>query len=156
MVGLSHWLGVGHKRTTVRGRQAPWQWPLSVSLHPSIYVLHMHAGHHGAVTMACDFRRRGLQYRSCLPWCGTVSLGKTLHLYVNSVDPGVNGYLIGQWLLMCLNSYQNLKKWQQGCMLPMVQGIELQLEWTGPTYITRAIDHDPWEDHIMYLTGYHG
>ena len=47
--------------------------------------------------MACDFGLKGLGYGSRLPWFGAVSLGKTLkvHLYVHSLDPGVNGYLFG-------------------------------------------------------------
>ena len=35
----------------------------------------------------------------------SLSLGKTLHLHVPSLSPGVNGYLAGQWLLVCLNSF---------------------------------------------------
>ena len=58
--------------------------------------------------MACDFvfGLKGLGYGSRLPRFGAVSLGKTLHLYVQSPDPGVNGYLVGQLFLVCLNSYQ--------------------------------------------------
>ena len=59
------------------------------------YRLHIHAGHHGVVTVACDLGLRGLGYRSRLPWCGAVSLGMTLHLYVHCRDPGLNGYLVG-------------------------------------------------------------
>ena len=39
------------------------------------------------------------------PRCGAASLGKALHLYVHSFDPGMNGYLVGQWLVVCLNSF---------------------------------------------------
>ena len=35
--------------------------------------------------------------------CDAVSLGKALHLYVYSLDSGVNGYLVGQRWLVCLN-----------------------------------------------------
>ena len=56
--------------------------------------------------MACDFGLRGLAYGSQLLQCGAVYLGKTLHLYVHSLDPGVSGYLVGQQLLVCVNSCQ--------------------------------------------------
>ena len=59
-------------------------------------ILHIHAGCRESVTVACDLGLRGLGYRSRLPWFGAVSLGKTLHLQVHSVNPGVNGYLVGQ------------------------------------------------------------
>ena len=31
-------------------------------------------------------------------------LGKALCSHVHSLDPGVSGYLVGQWRLVCLNS----------------------------------------------------
>ena len=92
------------------------------------YILHVHAGSYGAVTTACDFGLKGLGYGSRLPQCGAVSLGKTLHLHVHSLDPGVNGYLDGQRLLMCLNSYQRCDGSRTVCS----QGVELVLERTGP------------------------
>ena len=54
----------------------------------------------------CDFGLRGFGYGSWLLRCGAVSWGKALHLYVHSIDPGVIGYLAGQWLLVCLHSFQ--------------------------------------------------
>ena len=78
---------------------------LSFPIHLN-YILHIHAGCQGVVTMACDFGLKGLEYGSWLPRFGAVSLARTLHLYVHSRDPGMNGYLVGQWLLACLNSYQ--------------------------------------------------
>ena len=74
---------------------------LSVPIHLK-YILHIHAGHHGAVTMACAPGLKGLGYGSQLPRRGAVSLGKTLHLYVHSLNPGVNGDPVGQWLLNCV------------------------------------------------------
>ena len=71
-----------------------------------ICTLHIHAERHGALTMAFDLRLRALGYGSRLPRFGAVSLGKTLYLYVGSVDPGVNGCLVGQWVLVSLNSFQ--------------------------------------------------
>ena len=68
---------------------------LSVPIHRN-YILHIHAGRQGTVTMAWNFGLKGLGYRSQLPRFGAVSLGKTLHLYVHSLDSGVNGYLVGQ------------------------------------------------------------
>ena len=61
-----------------------------------VYSIIIYAGRHGSVTMACDLGLRCLGYGCRLPRFGTVSLGKILHLYVHSLDPGVNGYLIGQ------------------------------------------------------------
>ena len=83
------------------------------------------------MTVACDFGLRGLGYRSRLPRCGCVSLGKTLHLHVHSLDPGVNGYLIGQRLLVCLHSTSAVMA--TGLYAP--QGGELVLERANP--ITR-------------------
>ena len=79
---------------------------LGVPIHLKYIILHIHAGHHGAVTVACNCGLKDLGCRSQLPQCGAVSLGKTLHLYVHSLNPGVNRHLVGQWLLVCLNSYQ--------------------------------------------------
>ena len=115
------------------GRQAPWQWPPSVSLHLK-YILHIHAGHHGIVTVDCNFGLRGLEYGPRLSRYGIVSLGKTLHLYVHSLNPGVNGYLAGQWLLVCLNSYHTVMA--AGLYAP--QEAELLLRKTG--LITREMD----------------
>ena len=60
---------------------------LSVSTS-EIYTPYIHAGHHGMVTMACDLGLRGLGYRAWLPQFGAMSLGKTLHLYVHSLNLG--------------------------------------------------------------------
>ena len=79
---------------------------LSVPIHLK-HILHIRAGHHGTVTMACEFELKGLGSGFRLPQFGGVSLGKTLHLYVHCLEPGVNGYLVGQWLLVCLNNYQH-------------------------------------------------
>ena len=35
-----------------------------------------------------------------------ISQEKALHLYVHFLHPGVDGNLMGQWLLVCLNSFQ--------------------------------------------------
>ena len=51
----------------------------------------------------------------CAP--NVVLLGKALCSHVHSLDPGVSGYLVGQWRLVCLNSSMH-QKWQPGCMLP--------------------------------------
>ena len=61
----------------------------------SKYFTYIHAGGGGAVDVAGDFGSRGLGYASRLPRRGTVSLGKALHLYVHSLSPGVNEYLVG-------------------------------------------------------------
>ena len=46
-----------------------------------------------------------------------VLLGKALCPYVHSLNPGVGGYLVGQWRLVCLNSSVHWK-WQLGYMPP--------------------------------------
>ena len=79
-------------------------------------------------TMACDFGLKGLGYGSRLPRCGAVSLGKTLHLYVHSLDPGVNGYLVGQYCLCVWIATSAV----MAAVLYAPQGVELALEWTGP------------------------
>ena len=77
------------------------------SVPVSEHILRVHAGHYGAVATVHKFGLRGLGYGSRLLWRGAVSLGKALHLYVHSLNLGVNGYqLAGQCLLMCLNSFQ--------------------------------------------------
>ena len=48
--------------------------------------------------------------RRCAPRQGTCS-------HLHSLDPGVSGYLVGQWRLVCLNSSVR-QKWQPGCVLP--------------------------------------
>ena len=75
-----------------------------------------HAGRRGTMGTACHFGLRGLGYVSQLLQCGTV-FGQALHLHVHSLDPGVNGYLVGQRLLACLNSFQ-CHDGNRGCMLP--------------------------------------
>ena len=57
-------------------------------------------GRRGVVVRAVDFGLRDPD--SLLSWCGAVLLGKALHLHVHSLDPGVNGYLVGQRRLACV------------------------------------------------------
>ena len=52
---------------------------------------------------------------SCCGVVRAVSLGKALQPYIHSLDPGVNGYLVGQWLLVCLNSFQCCDGSSPGC-----------------------------------------
>ena len=100
---------------------------LSVPAHLN-YIFHICAGRHGAVTMACDIGLKGLGYGSQLLWFGAVPLGKTLHLYVHSLNPGVNGYPVGQWLRVCMKL--PALWWQQCCMLPR----ELSWYWNNRSY----------------------
>ena len=65
------------------------------------------------MTLACDFRLKGLGYGSRLLRCGAVSSGKTLHLYVHSLDPGVNRYLCFLPFISDLVPITELK-WQKG------------------------------------------
>ena len=67
----------------------------TISVTTKVYILlHIHTGLRGVVTMACDSGLRGLGYGPRLLWRGAVSLGKTLHLHVHALDPGVNEYQI--------------------------------------------------------------
>ena len=74
--------------------------------------------------MACDFGLKGLGYGSRLPWFGAVSLSKTLHLYVHSLDPGVNRYLVDSDCL-CARIITSATM-AAGLYAP--QGVELVLE----------------------------
>ena len=78
----------------------------TLSVPISKYIPQINAGRRGAVTMARHFGPRSLGYGSWLPRCGAVSLGKTLHLYVHSLNSGDNDHRVGEWFLVCLNSYQ--------------------------------------------------
>ena len=72
-----------------------------------------------------------------------VLLGKALCLHVHSLDPGVSGYLVGQWRLVCLNGSVR-RKWQLGCMLPGGRGAGLrrlmneEVLWPGVIVWSRA------------------
>ena len=63
------------------------------------YTLHIHAG----IVASClrlatwdpEVSGTGLSCHSA-----ALSLGKALHLYVHSANPGANGYLVGQCLLV--------------------------------------------------------
>ena len=67
----------------------------------------------------CDIQARDHGFDPWLRWiCSDgVLLGKALRSHMLSLDPGVCGYLVGQWRLVCLNS-SVCWKWQPGCMLP--------------------------------------
>ena len=90
---------------------------ITLSVPVSECILHIHAGRHCTVAMAHYFGSRGLGCSSRLLRCGNVSLGKALHLYVHSFDPGVNGYLAGQWLLVWWNNFR-CRDGSRGCRLP--------------------------------------
>ena len=68
----------------------------TLSVPISGYILHIHAGRRDVVATAPDNGSRGRGDRSRPPRCGAVFLGKALQLYMPSLDPGVNGYLVGQ------------------------------------------------------------
>ena len=93
------------------------------------YLIHIHAGRHVAVTMACDFGLKGLGYGSRLPRCSTVFSVKTPHLYVHSFDPGVNGYTwldsdcLCDWIVTGVVMAVGLRA---------PQGVELVLKGTSP------------------------
>ena len=62
-------------------------------------------------------RDRRFDRRLCWICCDVVLLGKALCSHMHSLDPGVSGYLVGQWRLACLNSSM-CRKMAAGCMLP--------------------------------------
>ena len=87
---------------------------------PSAVQYHVNVGRRGSV-VACATYKRGIA--GSIPGCAeyacfdVVLLGKALCSHVHSLDPGISGYLVGQWRLVCLNSAVR-RKWQPGCMLP--------------------------------------
>ena len=68
-----------------------------------------------------DVQARDHGFDPQLRWiCSSVVLlllGKALCSHLHSLDPGVSGYLVGQWRRVCLNSSVR-RKWQPGYMLP--------------------------------------
>ena len=102
---------------------------LAVSLSVPTATFHIHTGHCGTMAMAHHFRSRGFRCRSQLLQCGAVPLGKAPYLHVHSLDPRVNGYLVGQWLLVCLNIVSSAV---MAAGAACSQGVQLVLEQTGP------------------------
>ena len=58
-----------------------------------------------------DVQARDRGFDTWLRWiCSDDGLlGKALCWHVHSLDPGVSGYLVGQWRLLCLNSFVRRK-----------------------------------------------
>ena len=93
-------------------------------------ILHMHAGCHGAVDTARRFEPKDPTYRSRLPWCGTVSLGKALDPYVNSLSPRVQrldsdclcGSIVSTAVMAArgVSWYQNKQVPQQGKLVKAI------------------------------------
>ena len=77
-------------------------WPPSVFLHLDVYSIHIHAGVWPA-TLDREVPDTGL---GCHGVALYVLLSKAPHLYVHALDRGKTGYLVGQWLLVCLNGFQ--------------------------------------------------
>ena len=78
-------------------------------------------GRHGSMVVCVMYKQ---EIADCMfnPWLrwicsNVVLLGKALCSHVRSLNPGVSGYLAGQWRLLCLNSSM-CRKWQPGRMLP--------------------------------------
>ena len=123
----SHWLWVGCKRITEDNK-------LPSSDHPRLplclnYIVHIHAGCRGVVTMTCNSGLRGLGYGSRLLGCSAASLGMTFHLHVHSLDPG-RERVPGRTLTACVWIVTWAPWWRQGCY-NAPQGVKLVLEWTG-------------------------
>ena len=80
-------------------------------------------GHRGWV-VACTTYKRETEFNPRLCWIcsNVVFLGKALCLHMHSLDPGVSGYLVGQWRLVCLNS-SVCRKWQLGVLPQGVDGL---------------------------------
>ena len=83
----------------------------------------------------CDVQARDSGFNPWLRWvCSDIELqGKALCSHVHSLDPGVSGYLVGQWRLVCLNSSVRCK---MAAGLYAARGVEMAYKWTGP--VTRA------------------
>ena len=78
-----------------------------------------------------DVQVRDRRFDPQLRWvCSdVVLLGKALCSHVRCLDPGVSGYLVGQWRLVCLNSSV---RWKMAARLYAPQGAEMAYEWAGP------------------------
>ena len=81
-------------------------------------LLYCTVGCHGSVVACATYKR---EIAGLIPSWGElcpdiVLLGRHCP-HVQSLDPGVSGYLVGQWRCACLNSFV-CRKWQPGCMLP--------------------------------------
>ena len=79
-------------------------------------------------------RDRGFNPRLLRICSDVVLLGKALCSHVHSLDPGVSGYLVGQWRLVCLNSSM---RWKMAAGLYAPQGVEMAYERAGP--MTRGV-----------------
>ena len=111
----------------------PWTYVMVCTL-PVRNHAHVCVGHHGSVVACTTYKR---EVASSIPsWADLCSdivlLGKALCPHMHSLDPGVSGYLAGQWKLVCLNSSVH-RKWQPGCMLPreLRWFINEQVLWPG-------------------------
>ena len=104
---------------------------LSVPIHLK-YILHIHAGCHGAVTMACDFGLKGLGWMG-LSCCG-VALCPWARHFTCMCTLSTQEWM-GTWLnrdCLCVWTATSAMK-AAGLYAP--QELEMVLEWTGP--ITR-------------------
>ena len=82
-----------------------------------------------------DLQARDRGFDPRLRWIcfDVVLLGKALCSHMHSLDPGVSGYLVRQWRLVCLNRSVR-RKMAAGLYAP--RGVEMAYEWTGP--VTRG------------------
>ena len=99
-------------------------------LFPQLFV-----GHRGSVVACVTYKQ---EIAGSIPSWGKLCsdimlLGKALCPHVHSFDPGVSGYLVGQWRLVCLNSSMRQKL---GARLCAPQGVKMAYELTGP--VTRG------------------
>ena len=83
----------------------------------------------------CNLQGRGRRFELRPGWsCCDVELqGKALCPHMHSLDPGVGGYLVGQWSLVCLNNFCEL---EMAAGLYASWGVGMVYEWTGP--VTRG------------------
>ena len=88
-----------------------------------------------------DLQARDRGFDPRLPWMcfDVVLLGKALCSHVHSLDPGVSGYLVGQWRLVCWDSSVRRNE-QSGCMLPgeLRWLMNEQVLWLGGNCIKSA------------------
>ena len=88
-------------------------------------------GHHGSA-VACTTHKQEIWQVPSLAGLNLLwrcDPGQGLYLHVHSLDPGVSGYLIGQWRLLCVWIVSSAVM-AAGLYAP--QGVEMAYEWTGP------------------------
>ena len=120
----SHWPWVECKRTTEDNRLPGSDHP-QCSYIENIYPI-IHAGHHGAVTLACNFGLRGFRYRSWLPTVWRRVFGQDTPPACELSQP--RSEWVPGWTVIALHVWIDA---MMAAVLYAPQWVELVLEWTG-------------------------